>query len=61
MGDETLTPAHKFEYRFLKQQVDNLETERYRYARPNVERDLHQARNELKEFVRKLRTNGIQI
>tara|TARA_R110001599_G_scaffold137864_1_gene316848 strand:- start:352 stop:540 length:189 start_codon:yes stop_codon:yes gene_type:complete len=62
MGDETLTPAHKFEYRFLKQQVDNLETERYRYdARPNIERELHQARNELKEFVRKLRTNGIQI
>ena len=48
MGDETLTPAHKFEYRFLKQQVDNLETERYRYdARPNIERELHQARNEL--------------
>jgi biotin operon repressor len=62
MGDEALTPAHKFEYRFLKQQVDNLEQERYRYdARPNIERELYQARNELKEFVRKLRTNGIQI
>jgi hypothetical protein len=62
MGDESLSPAHKFEYRFLKQQVDNLETERYRYdARPNVQQDLFYAREELKEFVSKLRMNGVKI
>jgi hypothetical protein len=62
MGDEALSPAHKFEYRFLKQQVDNLETERYRYdARPNVQQDLFYAREELKEFVSKLRMNGVKI
>ena len=62
MGNEALSPAQKFEYRFLKQQVDNLEQERYsRDTRPNTERDLFQARKDLKEFVRKLRENGIQI
>ena len=25
MGDETLSPALKFEYKFLKQQVDSLQ------------------------------------
>ena len=61
MGDEALSPAHKFEYRFLKQQVDNLETERYRYdARPNVQQDLFHAREDLKEFVSKLRMNGVK-
>jgi len=62
MGDETLSPAQKFEYRFLKQQVDNLETERYRYdARPNIQQDLFRAREDLKSFVSKLRTNGVKI
>jgi hypothetical protein len=38
MGDEALSPAHKFEYRFLKQQVDRLEGERYKHDAPrNVE------------------------
>ena len=62
MGNEALSPAQKFEYQFLKQQVDNLEQERYsRDKRPNTERELYQARRDLKEFVRKLRENGIQI
>ena len=62
MGNEALSPAQKFEYRFLKQQVDNLEQEQYSNSkRPNTERDLFQARKDLKEFVRKLRENGIQI
>ena len=62
MGNEALSPAQQFEYRFLKQQVDTLEQERYsRDKRPNTERDLFQARRDLKEFVRKLRENGIQI
>ncbi len=62
MGDEALSPAHKFEYRFLRQQVNRLEEERYRYdARPNIQQDLWKAREELKEFVSKLRTNGVKI
>jgi hypothetical protein len=62
MGDEALSPAQKFEYRFLKQQVNTLEEELYRYdARPNVQQDLFRAREELKSFVSKLRTNGVEI
>jgi hypothetical protein len=62
MGDEQLSPALKYEYRFLKQQVDRLEEERYRYdARPNIQQDLYRAREELKSFVSKLRTNGVKI
>ena len=62
MGDEQLSPALKYEYRFLKQQVDRLEEERYRYdARPNIQQDLWRAREELKSFVSKLRNNGIKI
>jgi hypothetical protein len=62
MGDESLSPAQKFEYRFLKQQVNSLEEERYRYdARPNIQQDLFHAREDLKSFVSKLRTNGVKI
>jgi hypothetical protein len=62
MGDEQLSPALKYEYRFLKQQVDRLEEERYRYdARRNIEQDLWKAREELKSFVSKLRNNGVKI
>ena len=62
MGDEQLSPALRYEYRFLKQQVDRLEEERYRYdARRNIEQDLWKAREELKSFVSKLRNNGVKI
>jgi hypothetical protein len=62
MGDEALSPAQKFEYRFLKQQVNTLEEERYRYdARPNIQQDLYHAREDLKSFVSKLRMNGVKI
>ena len=62
MGDESLNPFQKGLYRFLKQQVDRLEEERYRYdARPNIQQDLWRAREELKSFVSKLRTNGVKI
>ena len=62
MGDESLSPAQKFEYRFLKQQVNKLEEERYRYdARPNIQQDLFRAREELKSFVSGLRKKGINI
>jgi len=62
MGVEQLSPELKYEYRFLKQQVDRLEEERYRYdARRNVEQDLWKAREELKSFVSKLRADGVKI
>ena len=60
MGDKDLSPALKFEYRFLKQQVDRLQDELGRRDRPkNTEQDLFRAREELKSFVSKLRSNGI--
>ena len=62
MGDEQLSPALKYEYRFLKQQVDRLQDELGRKDRPlNTEQDLFRAREELKFFVSKLRKNGIKI
>ena len=62
MGDEALSPALKYEYRFLKQQVDRLQDELGRKDRPlNTEQDLFRAREDLKFFVSKLRKNGIKI
>ena len=62
MGNEALSPAQQFEYRFLKQQVDTLEQEQYsRDKRPNTERELYQARRDLKRICRKVERNGIQI
>ena len=61
MGDEQLSPALKYEYRFLKQQVDRLQDELGRRDRPknfNTEQDLFRAREELKMFVSKLRKNA---
>jgi hypothetical protein len=62
MGDEQLSPALKYEYRFLKQQVDRLQDELGRRDRPrNTEQDLFRARRDLEEFVSKLRMNGVKI
>lgn len=62
MGDDALTPAQKAEYRFLRQQVDNLQDELGRRDHhPNVQQDLHRARRELKEFVYQLRQKGVNI
>tara|TARA_Y100000361_G_scaffold149923_1_gene164856 strand:- start:612 stop:800 length:189 start_codon:yes stop_codon:yes gene_type:complete len=62
MGNEALSPALKFEYRFLKQQVDRLQNELGRRDRPkNTEQDLFRAREELKMFVSKLRKEGVNI
>ena len=64
MGDKDLSPALKFEYRFLKQQVDRLQDELGRRDRPknfNTEQDLFRAREELKMFVSKLRKKGVNI
>ena len=62
MGDEQLSPALRYEYRFLKQQVDRLQNELGRRDRPkNTEQDLFRAREELKSFVSRMRTNGVKI
>ena len=62
MGDEQLSPALKYEYRFLKQQVDRLQDELGRRYRPrNTEQDLYRAREELKSFVSRMRINGVNI
>ena len=64
MGDKDLSPALKYEYRFLKQQVDRLQDELGRRDRPknfNTEQDLFRAREELKMFVSKLRKEGVNI
>jgi len=62
MGDESLSPAQKFEYRFLKQQVDRLSNELGRTdSHPNVQQDLWRAQQELKNFVKNLRKVGVKI
>jgi hypothetical protein len=62
MGDESLNPAQQSEYRFLKQQVDRLSNELGRTdSHPNVQQDLWRAQQELKNFVRDLRKEGIKI
>ena len=62
MGDESLSPALKYEYRFLKQQVDRLQNELGRRDRPkNTEQDLFRAREEFKSFVSRMRMNGVNI
>ena len=62
MGDEQLSPALKYEYRFLKQQVDRLQDELGRRGRPkNTEQDLFRAREELKSFISRMRMNGVNI
>ena len=62
MGDEQLSPALKYEYRFLKQQVDRLQDELGCRDRPkNTEQDLFRAREELKSFVSRMRINGVNI
>jgi|TARA_R110000751_G_scaffold65859_1_gene134646 hypothetical protein len=60
MDEEALNPAQQSEYRWLRQQVDRLEGERYRTdARPNVQQELHTARRELREFVSDLKKWGV--
>lgn len=62
MGDEQLTTFQAAQLRWLKQQVDNLQDERYRKdARPNIQRELFAAREELDNFVNALRETGKKI
>ena len=62
MGDEQLTTFQAVQLKWLKQQVDNLQDERYRKdARPNIQRELFAAREELDNYVQALRDGGYNI
>ena len=62
MGDQDLTKFQAAQLRWLKRQVDALQEERYRSdARPNVQRELFAAREELDTYVSNLREIGKQI
>lgn len=62
MGNEALNPEQRAEYRFLKQEVDKYSQELNRTnSHPNVEQDLFRARMRLKEFVKQLRLDGVNI
>ena len=62
MGDAELSMFQQAQLRWLKQQVDALQEERYRRdARPNVQRELFAAREELDTYVKNLREIGKQI
>lgn len=62
MGDAELSMFQQSQLRWLKQQVDALQDERYlRDARPNVQRELFAAREELDTYVKNLRAAGKQI
>ena len=62
MGDEQLTTFQAAQLKWLKQQVDNLQDERYRKdARPNIQRELFAAREELDNYVQALRDRGYRI
>lgn len=62
MGDEQLTTFQAAQLKWLKQQVDNLQDEKYRKdARPNIQRELFAAREELDNYVQALRDGGYNI
>jgi len=62
MDDAELSMFQQSQLRWLKQQVDALQDERYRRdARPNVQRELFAAREELDTYVKNLRAAGKQI
>jgi len=53
---------HAQQLKWLKQQVDNLQEEKYRKdARPNIHRELFAAREELDDYVKALRQGGKNI
>jgi len=59
---KALTTFQQAELKWLRRQVDTLDQERFRSdARPNVQRELFTAREELDQFVRGLRVSGFLI
>jgi biotin operon repressor len=62
MGNEQLTTFQAAQLKWLKQQVDNLQDERYRKdSRPNIHRELFAAREDLDNYVQSLRDRGYRI
>lgn len=57
-----LTPFEQAELRFLRNNVDRLQDEKYRRdARPDIDKDLWESREHLDLFVRGLRKEGRSI
>ena len=62
MGDEQLSTFQAAQLKWLKQQVDNLQDEKgAKNARPGIERELWAAREELNDYVNRLKSIGIHI
>jgi hypothetical protein len=60
--DFNLSAFEESELRWLRRKVDELIDEEFRAdARPNVKRELWYAREELEQFVSKLRKKGRRI
>jgi len=57
-----LKPAEQHILKYLRQQVDRLQDERYRtYARPSIANEIYAAQQELKRYVSELRKKGYNI
>ena len=62
MGDEQLSTFQAAQLKWLKQQVDNLQDEKgTKNSRPGIERELWAAREELNDYVNRLKSIGIHI
>ena len=60
--DDKLSLFQSAQLRWLKQQVSNLQDEQWtQNARPNIQRELFSAREELENFVAELRKIGKKI
>lgn len=57
-----LKPAEQHILKYLRQQVDRLQDERYRTdARPSINNEIYAAQQELKRYVSELRKKGYNI
>lgn len=57
-----LSPAEQHILKYLRQQVDRLQDERYRTdARPSINNEIYAAQQELKRYVSELRRKGYNI
>ena len=57
-----LNPAEQHILKYLRQQVDRLQDERYRTdARPSIDNEIYAAQQELKRYVSELRKKGYNI
>lgn len=56
--DDELTPFQLSQLKFLRQQVDRFQEERWTKGNPRAENDFFEARQELTNFVENLRGAG---